>query len=305
MPRVSVVMPVYNGATFVSRAIESVLHQTMPDFELIVVDDGSTDDTRGVVTAITDKRLRYIHQQNKGPSVARNNGIRAATAEWIAFLDSDDYWLPNKLEAQLARARDVPDAGLIYCGATYRDPSGGFIAELPAVVEGAVVPDLILDNCISGGTSSAAIRRDVFDAIGLFDESMSCCEDWDLWLRAANATRVAKVVEPLVGVVNRPGSLNKRARDVRDVSIHMLEQAFKSYAAPYAHLRRRALWNVYRSAAITCRDLGEYGKAIKNILRAISYRPHFLPTYWSLFRIASGSLNARKNPIPATSGSER
>src|SRR6478672_2666674 len=140
MTRVSVIMPVYNGAAFVSRAIDSVLRQTVRDLELIVVDDGSTDDTREVVTAITDSRLRYIHQQNRGPSVARNNGIRAASAEWIAFLDSDDYWLPTKLEAQLARAREVPDAGVIYCGAKYLDPSGNFIADLRAVVEGAIVP---------------------------------------------------------------------------------------------------------------------------------------------------------------------
>jgi glycosyltransferase involved in cell wall biosynthesis len=292
-------MPVYNGAAFVSRAIESVLGQTVSDLELIVVDDGSTDDTRAVVTEITDARLRYIHQQNRGPSVARNNGIRAASAEWIAFLDSDDYWLPTKLEAQLARANEVPDAGVIYCGAKYLDPSGNFIADLHAVVEGAIVPKLLLDNCISGGTSSAALKRDVFAAIGLFDESMSCCEDWDLWLRAANATRVAKVVEPLVCVVNRPGSLNKRARDVRNVSIHMLEQAFKTYAAPYAHLRKRALWNVYRSAAVTYREHGEYLKAVKNIVQAISYRPHFLPTYWSLFRIATSPLLARKRPMAA------
>src|SRR5215208_2138895 len=127
---------------------------------------------------------------------------------------------------------------------------------------------------------------------------MSCCEDWELWIRAASVTRIARVEERLVRVINRPGSLNKRARDVRDVSVHMLERAFATYGAPYRYLRRRALWNVYRSAALTYRDHGEYSKALRNIIRAIAYRPHFLQTYWSLFRIVTGSLaSARNRPV--------
>jgi len=293
VPTVSVIIPVFNGVTFVTRAIESVLHQTVVDLELIVVDDGSTDETASLVQAIKDPRLRYLHQQNQGPSVARNNGIRVATGEWIAFLDSDDYWLPTKLAAQLDRARQMPDAGLIYCGASYLDPAGNLIDDMPALVEGHVLPELLLNNCVSGGTSSAALRRDLLDAIGPFDESMSCCEDWDLWLRAANATPYAKVDERLVCVINRPGSLNKRARDVRDVSVRMLESAFRTYAAKHANLRRRALWNVYRSAGNTYLDNKEYAKATRNILRAITYRPQFLPTYWTLFRFLTAPLMNR------------
>lgn len=293
MPAVSVVIPVFNGAAFVTRAIQSVLGQTLTDLELIVVDDGSTDDTAAVVRAIKDSRLQYVYQPNQGPSVARNNGIRRAIGDWIAFLDSDDYWLPTKLEAQLARAREVPAAGIVYCAAKYLDPAGNIINDLPAIVEGSVLPEMLLDNCVSGGTSSAALRRDVLDAIGPFDERMSCCEDWDLWVRAAHATQYAKVDEPLVCVINRPGSLNKRARDVRDVSVRMLEEAFRTYAAPHAHLRRRALWNVYRSAANTYQDHHEYGKALRNIIRAITYRPHFLPSYWTLFRFVTAPLTHR------------
>jgi len=293
VPEVSVVIPVFNGATFVSRAIESVLRQTLPDLELVVVDDGSTDETPSVVQAFTDPRIRYIRQTNQGPSVARNTGIRATTAPWVAFLDGDDYWLPTKLEAQLARVRAMPQAGLVYAGGTYRDMSGAVIADMPATVEGDLLPQLLLDNCLAGSTSSAMVRRDVLNKIGLFDESMSCCEDWELWLRVANATQIAKVEERLVCIVNRPGSLNKRARDVRNVSLDMLKTAFATYGAPHSHLRRRALWNVYRSSAMTHQTHGDTGKATRDILRAISYCPHILPTYWSLFRIVTAPLMSR------------
>jgi glycosyltransferase involved in cell wall biosynthesis len=292
--RASVVIPVFNGANFVARAIESVLGQTLEDFELIVVDDGSTDSTSEVVKSFSDPRLRYLRQRNQGPSVARNTGIRASTAEWIGFLDGDDYWLPTKLEAQLERARLQPDAGLVYAAGIYCTPEGATIADMPATVEGELLGELLLDNCLAGSTSSAIVRRDVFDRIGLFDETMSCCEDWELWLRVATVTKIARVEERLVRIVNRPGSLNKRARDVRNVSLHMLDHAFKTYAASYTRLRRRALWNVYRSAAMTYRDHHEYGKALNNILLAIAQRPHFLPTYWSLYRIATSPLIERK-----------
>jgi hypothetical protein len=293
VPQVSVVIPVYNAATFVPKAIDSVLRQTMGDLELVVVDDGSTDDTPAAVQAISDPRMRYIRQKNQGPSVARNTGIRATTGPWVAFLDGDDYWLPTKLEAQLAKAQANPQAGLVYSGGTYRDVSGAMIADMPATVEGDVLPELLLDNCLAGSTSSAMVRRDVLDKIGLFDESMSCCEDWELWLRVATVTKIAKVDERLACIVNRPGSLNKRARDVRNVSVEMLKTAFATYGASHSHLRRRALWNVYRSSAMTYQTHGEHANATRDILRAISYCPHILPTYWSLFRIVTAPLTSR------------
>lgn len=277
-------MPVHNGAAFISKAIGSVLAQTFQDLDLLVVDDGSTDETSSVVNSFNDGRVRYFYQKNRGPSAARNTGIQHSAATWIAFLDSDDYWLPTKLEAQLSVARARPQAGMIYCSAQVCSVDGDVLWTYAAAVEGRPLDRLLVGNCISGSASSVILRRDVLDAIGYFDEALPVSEDWELWLRAARATDVAKVDDPLVCIVSRPGSIGKRADQIRDISIAVADRAFATYAADRRYLRRRMLWQIHYFAAVTHQEQDAFAAARRDLLRSILYRPTYIRAYWRLLR---------------------
>jgi len=189
MPRVTVVIPTYNRARFIAEAIKSVLEQTFRDFELIVVDDGSTDDTAAVVSRFTDPRLRYVYQTNQERSAARNHGIRLAQGEYVAFLDSDDVWLPAKLEYQVALLDARPAVGLAYTGAYIFEDQLTFTEQRPRW-RGQVLKALLMeDNVVCGSGATPLVRRACFARVGGFDETASIygVEDWDMWVRLATA----------------------------------------------------------------------------------------------------------------------
>jgi GT2 family glycosyltransferase len=199
VPRVSVVLPTYNRATLVGRAIRSALAQTVADLELIVVDDGSADRTEAVLREVRDPRLRVLRLPgNRGVSRARNAGIDLARAPWVAFLDSDDEWRPAMLERQLARAAADPAIGAVYCRYHRHDHVTGRRAT-PALPlhEGDV-----LDRLLEGWrfvTSVAMVRRQALLDAGGFAPDLDAQEDYDMWLRlAARGLRFAAVAEALV-----------------------------------------------------------------------------------------------------------
>ena len=199
-PRVSVVIPVFNRAQAVERAIASVLAQTCQDFEIIVVDDGSTDTTISVVKAMTDPRIRLIrHEMNRGGGAARNTGYRAGSAPFVAFLDSDDEWLPTKLERQLEVFERGDDRlGLVYTGADRIYPDGTAKRYIPRR-DADLARTLLTENVI-GETSLGMVRRSALDAIDGFDESLPAAQDMDLWLRLCERFRAKLVPEALVRV---------------------------------------------------------------------------------------------------------
>jgi len=285
-PLVSVIIPVFNGAAFVARAIQSVLDQSMPDFELIVVDDGSVDETSAVVRAFTDRRLSLVVQANGGPSAARNNGIQRSRAKWVAILDADDYWAPTKLEAQLARADATPSAALIYTAAQYCSPDGNAISEVPATIEENIHAALIQKNHIVA--SSAMIRRDVLERVGLFHPELSGCEDWDLWLRIAEVADVAAVPEPLVSVVTRPDSLSSDATRMRNIGLRVINRVVERNPGLTPATRRRAYWACHYAAAIAYQSQGFVPLALRSLARSVAFRPTFAPGYWRAVRILSG-----------------
>ena len=196
-PTVSVIIPTYNRAHLVGRAIRSVLNQTYQDFEIIVVDDGSTDNTEEVVKSFNDPRIRYIrHEKNRGGSAARNTGIRAARGEYIAFLDSDDEWLPEKLAKQLPVFEKDSTCGAVYTDLLYMLPDGSVKLCQNYRPEGWILKKLLSSNVV-GTTSSVIVRRECFEKIGLFDESLPSCQDWDMWIRIAKRYSFRKIPEPL------------------------------------------------------------------------------------------------------------
>jgi glycosyltransferase involved in cell wall biosynthesis len=200
MPKVSVILPTHNRAEFLRTAIGSVLKQTFQDLELLVVDDNSTDHTRAVVSSFHPDAVRYIrHDQTRGGAAARNTGIRCATAEFVAFLDDDDEWLPEKLATQLAVLETSPQpVGGIYSGYLIVDrASGQVINQKVADKRGDLSHALLLNNCV-GGTSSVGLKKACLEEVGLFDERLPSFQDYDLWIRFAKAFHFECINQPLL-----------------------------------------------------------------------------------------------------------
>jgi len=209
--KISVIIPTYNRQEFLAKAIDSVLGQTYTDFELIVVDDGSTDDTARCVAGY-GAQVCYIYQENRGPAAARNTGIRAAEGELIAFLDSDDRFAPEKLAVQQAAMAALPEYLISHTDEIWyrRDkllnqkkkhfrPHGFIFGEC-------------LKLCVVG-MSTVMVRREFFERIGYFDEELPCCEDYDLWLRASVSLPFLKVDSPLtIKAGGRPDQVSVRYR---------------------------------------------------------------------------------------------
>lgn len=195
-PRVSIVMPVYNSEKYVGIAIDSVLSQTMPEWELIIVDDASTDASRTIIQQYShDSRVVIlINEMNQGVSESRNKAICAASAEWVAFLDSDDEWLPDKLEKQFAAAEEF-GAGFVFTGTQYSDTTGNRSSYCLVPNEKVSFKDLLKQNVIS--CSSVLIRKDLLDGLRMPGDEMH--EDYAMWLKVLKRIDYALAVrEPLL-----------------------------------------------------------------------------------------------------------
>jgi len=199
---ISVVIPARNRAHTLARAVRSVLAQDVPDLEVLIVDDASTDDTVEVVQSLGDRRIHLLqHSARRGGSAARNTGIRAARGEFIALLDSDDEWLPGKLSAELAAVREAPESVGLICTGYERVASDGAVAAFVPKVAGDMHRRMLFEgNLLRAATSSALIRRECFDAVGLFDESLPASQDYDMWVRITKAFDVVLVPEILIRV---------------------------------------------------------------------------------------------------------
>jgi len=194
-PLVSVIIPTFNRAWSISKAVDSVLEQDYPNIELIVVDDGSTDNTENILLSYSDS-IHLIQQENKGVSMARNTGISAASGELIAFLDSDDYWYPEKISAQVDFFNAHPKAFIcqtdeIWVKNGVRVHPKKHHKKLNGMI---FTPSLGL--CLIS-PSAVMIRKNLFDRVGVFDESLPACEDYELWLRVTSRYPVSLINKTL------------------------------------------------------------------------------------------------------------
>ena len=204
--RVDVIIPAYNNAAFLKRAVNSVLDQTHHNLRLVVVDDGSTDDTATVMAEVTDERVRFVSKDNGGPSSARNFGLTYTTAPFIAYLDADDVWRSDKLERQLALFSRRPGLGMVYCSQQWIDPDGNDMNVLEAAKRGQIFDDLLTGNVITGSASAVVIRREALEKAGQWREDIRIGEDWELWMRIARDYEVDFVPEALISVRKLPTS---------------------------------------------------------------------------------------------------
>jgi glycosyltransferase involved in cell wall biosynthesis len=214
---VSIVVPAFNAAATIHETVASALNQTHHNIEVIVVDDGSTDQTKDISASLIegDSRVRYIYKANGGVASARNLGIAEAQGAFIATLDADDLWYPTKLTRQLERFQTSgSETALVYAWCCWIDDSGGIIGTAPPIqLEGSIFPQICLGNVVVSG-SNALIKRDALIAAGGFDETLRSrgaqgCEDWKLYLKIAERHPIAMVPEYLVGYrVSSPGAMS-------------------------------------------------------------------------------------------------
>ncbi len=225
---VSVVIPSYNRANVLPRAVKSVLAQTYQDFEIIIIDDCSKDNTQEVVKNFNDPRIRYIrHEINKGGNAARNTGIKAANGEFVAFLDSDDEWLPTKLEKQIPLF-DNPNVGLVYCGFIFIEQGVGQGEKRLVVCGSDFKEDIFVQNLV-GTTSVAVVRKGLLDDIKGFDVALRSCQDWDLYIRLSEICSFACVEQYLTFYhINRKGKNQISTNPASTISGHLL--ILKKYA---------------------------------------------------------------------------
>ena len=263
---VSVVIPTYNYGHFVEEAVESALSQTYTNIEVIVVDDGSTDDTGARLSRFGD-RIRYHYQQNRGLSAARNAGIRQSAGEWIALLDSDDVWHSQKIERQLEAASVIPDVALIGSPATGSLPKT--LPLRPATAE-LHVRDFLLSN--RTGPSGTMIRRHAFDSVGLFDEALRSIEDRDMWLRVASRFRAVQVKTPCWWYRPHEGQMSRRASRMLENYRRVLIKFFNEHPE---HRRLSTLaWSyLHVDAAWAYYEEGDLQTARRMMARSFAIQP--------------------------------
>ena len=226
-PFVSIILPTYNRERLLGRAIQSILTQTYSNFEIIVVDDCSRDNTENIVRNFCDKRIRYIrHEENKGAVAARNTGIKAARGEYIAFQDSDNEWLPGKLEKQINSIKSAPP----YFGVVYtsfwlidRDRKTYFPPSNLKQTEGNVHRAFLGTNFVD--TSTAVVRKECFEKIGMF-ENLPLLQEWGLWLRISRHYCFKHINEPLVMVYRQTDSISRNLNALIVARKYVLDKYF-------------------------------------------------------------------------------
>jgi glycosyltransferase involved in cell wall biosynthesis len=274
-PAVSVVIPAYNAAWCVAKAIDSVLAQDFRDFEIIVVNDGSTDDTAAVLAAYGNA-IRVVDQANGGMSSARNAGIRAARGELVAFLDADDWWLPTKLRPQVELMQARLEVGFSSAAARVEDPEGNLLNLWQCGrLDGPFLLRLFESSGgIAGGSSALLVRRALLGKVGGYDETLGGVEDGDLWMRLAAVSEYACLPEPQLVVLRRPGSVSRNVEGMRAGAIRVMR---KNRELLPPRLRggywRGCMAGVYGDYAKWRYRAGRRGPALMDVLRMLLLAP--------------------------------
>lgn len=251
MPKVSVVITAYNSLAYLPETTRGVFNQTFADFEVLIVDDGSSDETVQWAAQLVDPRVKLISQTNQGVSVARNTGIAHAQGEYIAFLDADDLWEPTKLEKQVCRLEENSAFGLVHTWLALMDEQSQLTGRvLACTAEGDLWQQIIEGNVVA--CSSAMVRRCCFETLGVFDTNLRVAEDWDMWIRIAAKYQFSVVKEPLVRYRQHPNSKSKNYPVMLADFRTIIEKAFQSVPFELLYLRNRSYGRVNLCIAWKC-----------------------------------------------------
>jgi glycosyltransferase involved in cell wall biosynthesis len=275
MPSVSVIIPTYNYGRFIAEAIESVLEQTVKPLEIIVVDDGSTDETEAEVARF-GKQVRYIKQENQGVCSARNCGVAESRGSFILFQDADDTSEPTRIEKQLAIFDNDSEIGLVHCGLReFSESSNGHGKIDIDGMEGWVADELLLWErpVIVGPGGTIMISRKAFDTVGGFDNRLRVGEDWDFCYWVARKFKVGFVREPLVNYRIHPAAAHNDIREMERGMALFYEKAFAANDPEILAFRGRAYGNFHRILAGSYFQSRAYGAFIKHAAKSIRLRP--------------------------------
>lgn len=284
-PLVSVVIPTYNYGHFIDEAVQSVLNQSFRDFEIIVVDDGSTDNTNALL-ARHSEHIRYVRQTNSGVSAARNRGIKEARGKFIAFLDADDYWLPEKLLEQLKVFDDHPDVGMVYSLFYFFESETHSIIGYKPIIEchrGFVLKEMFVSCMV--GSPTPLIKRKVFDEVGPFKEELRGTEDYEMWLRICAHYKLDFVPKYLA--MYRVHSSTQADTKTLDKWAEQLVRVITEYYTKYSHLLteddyKQRLCCLYHAVAERSYLSGEKTQALKYLSLARQHNHKWSDGLWWL-----------------------
>ncbi len=303
-PLVSVIIPNYNYACYLPQAIDSVLAQTYAPVEIIVVDDGSRDDSLAVLKSY-GARLRWVTQPNQGVAAARNHGARLSQGSYLAFLDADDYWLPAKLERQLERFLQNPELGLVYCGVAEFNESGT-VSLRQEGAEGGVLQELLLLRrpAFFGGGSGFVTPRALFEEAGGFDEHLSTSADWDLALRLAARRPFGFVSEILLKYRLHNSNMHANVGVMERDMMLVYAKAFEQAPAEVRALRRASYGRLHMVLAGSYFQAGQYRQfgchALKSLCLAPANAARLLSYPWRRWQRRQAALGARLSAAKVT-----
>ncbi|BAZ13305.1 family 2 glycosyl transferase [Calothrix sp. NIES-4071] len=281
LPVISIIIPAYNAEKTILQTIASVQQQTFSNFELIVINDGSTDRTLELLHSITDERLKIFSYENGGLPVARNRGISHATGEFIAFLDADDLWTPDKLELQLAALQQHPEAGVAYSWTYFMDDKGESLSPGEATfLEGNVYAQLLVNNFLASG-SNPLISRQAIESIGGFDSAFPHCADWDYWLRLAASWHFVVVRKHQILYRQSRGGMSSKIDGIEKQQLIMIEKVYRTAPQELQYLKNHSLAWVYRYCAEkylqhSTNNISDVNRAGQELWRAIRLEPKIL-----------------------------
>ena len=278
LPLVSIILPTYNCAAFLSHSIGTILSQTYNSYEIIVIDDGSTDNTKEVLYPFM-QRIKYIRlEQNKGLPTARNIGVRSAQGKYIAFIDADDLWLPEKLQTDIEYFETHPEVSMVYSKHINIDEKGDDLngntkRQLPS---GNIFLQLFSEqNFVI--SSSVVVRKEVFETTGLFDEQLVNCQDWDMWLRIAFHFKVAGINKPLVKYRHNPHSLSKNRNNVLKYQKMVIDKIYNKFKDTengiHEKLYKKRLASHYAKVGRYYLRIGNKIQASENFRLSLKYNP--------------------------------
>jgi glycosyltransferase involved in cell wall biosynthesis len=270
MPTVSVVIPTYNAARYVGAAVDSVLGQTFRDVEILVVDDGSTDGTRALLSRY-GTAIRYLRQENGGVSAARNRGIQESRGRYVGFLDADDTWFPEKLDRQIAALESSSLHRACYSAHVICSEALTPLAVQRSVRRGSTLEDLLLRGNVVGSICTVVCDRSLFSIAGDFDLGLSQCADWDMWVRLATITEFLYLDEPLVTYRQHGSNMSADPALLERDSTRVLEKAFGLPSVPQQvrAVRRTAFGRNYMVLAGTYFHAHRYPDFVRCAVHAV------------------------------------
>lgn len=271
-PEVSVIIPTYNRAHLIKRAIQSVLNQTYQNFEIIVVDDGSTDNTEEEVKNLNNQKIRYIrYNENKGAASAKNTGIKVARGDYIAFQDSDDEWLPNKLQRQVEVFKNSPlEVGVVYTG-SWRIRNNERIYR-PLFTgkkrEGNIHNELFEGRITAVAAPITVVRKECFNRLGLFEERLPSFSDWELWFRISKYYEFKYIDEPLVTQYYTPGSISEDPNAYIEARKLILEKYLEEFKR-----NKKSLSKYFLATGLRLCSIKKTAQGIKYFLKSFKIYP--------------------------------